>query len=642
MARSQSRVNRQLNEEKVLDDIKKALRSHEMQQDSALEATAYCYAAWTDTQSQYASKEAKAWIQEQFDRVNETIDAHNAGIELNKTQATEYAEGKLDKSDLIFSEPKDDIEKKAIEERIAQLTLWNTWDRKDWAAAKLVRVDARDGASPYTEIVKFVFGFNKPNQSASINRYTLAMEWVHARFKDRGFNDISEITDVMKQADSFESLIDDQREANQDAMPNRDKVREDRHLLLEAERAIRDAPAKATIELDARHVQKNKVVMIGRYIGGKIEIVGEVGVGESEMDRMIRSFDDPDLLPADSNCELLARLIELGNIVEDGRPTSETYDGTESGDKIETARTLTYRVGEQGDPELVISARNADASPMIYAQPRDIEGMGTPNETLVMQTKYFKRLDKAIKKHERRRILNIAHIHNPLRVDGKPAESHFAWRMGNRALMEEDVNQANQALFWYKASTRSGRALDQDNFKPVAWATLDGASIWNLFEQRIKPWGLKPSAIGTNDNLSQGDGTAEPSSDTVTSIKKKTEKKTEKNSDRIMTLVFKDQQLIMRVRGLEDLVVETEACDGDPCIMPFRPKEFHDIFKSLCETFHIRQIHLAADEKGLMEFKFSDKLAHYTIYLPTVTTDGKLQSRRVGPMSLTTTAVAAE
>ena len=36
MARSQSRVNRQLNEEKVLDDIKKALRSHEMQQDSAL------------------------------------------------------------------------------------------------------------------------------------------------------------------------------------------------------------------------------------------------------------------------------------------------------------------------------------------------------------------------------------------------------------------------------------------------------------------------------------------------------------------------------------------------------------------------------------------------------------------------------
>ena len=141
MARSQSRVNRQLNEEKVLDDIKKALRSHEMQQDSALEATAYCYAAWTDTQSQYASKEAKAWIQEQFDRVNETIDAHNAGIELNKTQATEYAEGKLDKSDLIFSEPKDDIEKKAIEERIAQLTLWNTWDRKDWAAAKLVRVD---------------------------------------------------------------------------------------------------------------------------------------------------------------------------------------------------------------------------------------------------------------------------------------------------------------------------------------------------------------------------------------------------------------------------------------------------------------------------------------------------------------------
>ena len=141
MARSQSRVNRQLNEEKVLDDIKKALRSHEMQQDSALEATAYCYAAWTDTQSQYASKEAKAWIQEQFDRVNETIDAHNAGIELNKTQATEYAEGKLDKSDLIFSEPKDDIEKKAIEERIAQLALWNTWDRKDWAAAKLVRVE---------------------------------------------------------------------------------------------------------------------------------------------------------------------------------------------------------------------------------------------------------------------------------------------------------------------------------------------------------------------------------------------------------------------------------------------------------------------------------------------------------------------
>jgi hypothetical protein len=51
---------------------------------------------------------------------------------------------------------------------------------------------------------------------------------------------------------------------------------------------------------------------------------------------------------------------------------------------------------------------------------------------------------------------------------------------------------------------------------------------------------------------------------------------------------------------------------------------------------------LSGDPSGLLRISWSDQYGEYSIHLPTVGTDGKLQSRRVGPMLSAPVLLAAE
>ena len=47
------------------------------------------------------------------------------------------------------------------------------------------------------------------------------------------------------------------------------------------------------------------------------------------------------------------------------------------------------------------------------------------------------------------------------------------------------------------------------------------------------------------------------------------------------------------------------------------------------------------DEAGLMRIKWDDDLGEYEVNLPTLGTDGRLQSRRVSPMRMNAAPIAA-
>jgi hypothetical protein len=74
-----------------------------------------------------------------------------------------------------------------------------------------------------------------------------------------------------------------------------------------------------------------------------------------------------------------------------------------------------------------------------------------------------------------------------------------------------------------------------------------------------------------------------------------------------------------------------------PVVLQFRPRDLHDLVLKLTEQ-HARIFDVSGDESGLFCVSWSDHLGSYSMYLPTSTRDGRLQSRRVAPMRVSPSA----
>ncbi len=112
-----------------------------------------------------------------------------------------------------------------------------------------------------------------------------------------------------------------------------------------------------------------------------------------------------------------------------------------------------------------------------------------------------------------------------------------------------------------------------------------------------------------------------------------------KNS-RTVKLVYKQDILSVSLKDEAGTDIELTQSSGDMCEMPFRPRDMHDLFAILVEQ-HGSQYTLTGDDGGLLEISWSDKMADYWVFLPTSSSDGRLQTRRVAPMRLSTPQMAA-
>jgi hypothetical protein len=65
------------------------------------------------------------------------------------------------------------------------------------------------------------------------------------------------------------------------------------------------------------------------------------------------------------------------------------------------------------------------------------------------------------------------------------------------------------------------------------------------------------------------------------------------------------------------------------------------LFQLLCDQ-HVTGYTLAGDEGGLLRLSWEDQNGFFDFYLPTLGSDGKLQSRRVAPMRSGPMLIAAE
>jgi hypothetical protein len=136
--------------------ISEARISHQRSKDGATEATANAYMLWLSTQSDQATKEAAAWIKKEIDLANETIAAHNEDVKKKQERANKFKSGTLPDDDAINEKPRNPAHAAEIEKMRDKLRDQSQWDKKIWARLRQMPIEARDGASRFTEIVKYV------------------------------------------------------------------------------------------------------------------------------------------------------------------------------------------------------------------------------------------------------------------------------------------------------------------------------------------------------------------------------------------------------------------------------------------------------------------------------------------------------
>jgi len=600
MATANIRTSSVINIQQIEADISAARRSHAAAKDSATEAAANAYLVWRDTQSKQSTDESRTWLIKEIDDRNKIIEDHNTEERDLEKRVKQFKEGTLKSDDWIFKVAKDKIEQKEIDAEKTKLTALFPIEPDEWAKRRLVKIDAKAGASEFTRIVKYVFQFDRSNQADSVYRYCLILEWIDSQFRTKKIAAASDIIAAIS-AIGLEEIMEIQKAARigYSDLAERKKITQEA-AQKQAKQVIKTAPSKASVLMDVKNAYGGFTMVLCRVTGAEIELIKDVGFKDDEWGRIFLRVEDDTLMPTIANTEFVASLLELSEIVEDGKETDQIIGGTESGQKIETKKVVTFRTNANNIPEVVISARHADSSVVIHATPKDQHSLGTPKQTLFMFSDARKNLYQEIKSPEYRRFIDVQPTDEPLKADGTRASSPLGWVLGNKALIDANFPNAYQTYFWSDGSNSASRPLDIDNFSPMYRGKITAEDMALLFQLKLEEWGRE---VSPNKNT------------------------------KIMNMSFGNDKMKFSAKGAEAYEIDLVDGKGSACTLSFRPRELHDLLEFVV-TRSTGEFLLAADEGGLMEIGWIDPYGSYRVYLPTVTQDGKLHSRRVAPMKI--------
>ncbi len=198
----------------ILANIAQANTAYQLSKESAARAAAYAYLVWRDTMADAASQEARNWLIEQVRTRNDAIDQHNVEEETLRKRVEAYKNGKLrelNRDDLALQESEDASELALIIRERNRLTKLGELAPKAWEARKKILIEARDGSSEFTVIVKFVFQFHHVSDSDVSSRYAKVLEWIHGKFAGKTISDVTDIIGVIQAEGGFERVLHQQR-----------------------------------------------------------------------------------------------------------------------------------------------------------------------------------------------------------------------------------------------------------------------------------------------------------------------------------------------------------------------------------------------------------------------------------------------
>ena len=344
---------------------------------TAMTSAACCYLVWWYTSSEHADAQAASWLDHQITSRNAVIESFNDNLPTLKARVAEYNAGEAGE---------------ITAEELAEIKPYLGYDDAKWAGAEKRKIEAREGASTYTEVVKFVFEFDLASDAPNISRYAKVLEFIAARHEQLVELTEDAIVDLLDNVGGFEAALLIAR-GNEDASDNGDDGGDvstgdaKRAAKVEAlKAAIGNSAPLHSITYDPKFARDGYVFFIGHKQDDKVAVYGEIDVSENEANALVLKVDTDLIGGLDPFAEFAAKVTEIGNgIVREGSNSAYTVDDTSSGEKLKVARA--YALCDDADGNYVqVSARYTDASAVVIARPKSGINIGTlkPKQYLML------------------------------------------------------------------------------------------------------------------------------------------------------------------------------------------------------------------------------------------------------------------
>ena len=577
------------------NNINLAKKAHITSRDSAMEAVAHTYLVWHAAQLDLG----KDWLQGQIDEVNQQIEAHNQAEKALRKRAKEVAyQVPVELAAANADDSKAVVPEISAEER-ANLVQLNAMTNKEWQARRKLPIKARRGANPFTTIVKFVMGFDTHSDASMTSRYATVLSWVDTHFAGVIVTNALDIVEAIKTAGGFELVCRQQGnikiEGNENRMVQADINKSIRDFV---KAAATKAPIKGALDFRAKSANDDFVVLIGRQNGDKIEVISDVSVRASDFDNIIARIEDEAFLPAEKSSQLVHRALSLGHIVEHGRPTSETVDGTKAGVKRQTERVMTLRSDAKGAAQLVLSAKYGDASAVVHVTPKaHAVDLGEVDGVFVLNAAQCMELDKKLNDRYQRRFISVQADAEPVIDTEQYEHCKLTWSASYCQQVDPD-DKAGQTYYWDDLAQDKRKPFDVENYQWQFEVTADKAQFENALSYFTVEEDGKPKR---------------------------------KFPDEAMSLVFEGNTMTIKSADTAGIGVALEGTIAEAVELPMRPHDVSVLLAKLvnqdADSFTIK-----GDEAGLFAISWTDALADYAVFIPTCKTDLSLESRRVAPM----------
>jgi hypothetical protein len=566
--------------------VHQARQAYVSSKEAAARAAAYIYLTWAATLSPWAKQADRDTITGEIHAHDQRIADFNKAIEALEANAARLKAKEI-KADDVDGKPKLQAEHAALYARlVADVRSGKPFQANDHRKTKAA--NTREDASPFSPLVKYVLGLDRPEDSSTAARYASVVSFLHSRAATTTPEDAADLIRLIEEVGGFERAVLWQRGKKVVVKTSGNRAEKARVIADQVRAALRDAPSLGSVEMDPSSASDGLVVLVGRCGGSGVEVLGELPV--PDMDATISTYRDDELFPVEPTAEFMGRVLALGRLVAEGRPTGRTIEGTKAGEKQKEQRTLSLVPLADGRVQALVSALYADASVVVRAKPRG-EGidLGAVSSPVSMQRKHFQELEADVVDPIERRLASLS-----ARAEG----GVLSWALRNAALVGDDGTGGVRELAWDGLAGRYLTPLTVEGFRPRFKATLSKADITGLLGKRYAAGGAGGKAATSSEPFD---------------------------------MEFLGNAFSPSTWG--EVGMPGGAAAAEPVGIRCREADAYGLLVALSAQ-PAGSFTFEGDPRGLLGVSWEDQLGSYEVFIPARTAEGGLNPSRLAPLEV--------
>ena len=556
--------------------------------EAAARSAAYIYMTWKAALAPWAKQADKDTMADAITAYDKEVQTFNTAIETLKKNAAKLLKNEIKSQDLDTNPSLSGDGPAVYQKLVALVRSGKTFEIKDYR--KVTANSNREGTSPFAALVKYVLGLDRPEDSSTVSRYVSVVSFLHSKCSTSTANDPSELIKLIEGVGGFERAVQWKRGNNPSAAkPNGNKAEKAKAIVKQVKEALKGASSKGNVNMDVFSAKDGLVVLVGRCANGKVDVIGELPV--SNMEKTISSYQDETLFPVAPMTHFLGRVMSLGKLVEEGRLTGRTVNGTAAGEKQKEQRTLTLVPTAEGRPELMVSALYADASVVVMAVPhhKDIALGKVSSASMLGRDGYLALEDDVVDVIERRLVT----------VTAQSEGGKLSWSLKNTAIKKKDGSVVVKDLAWTDLTGKFTTPLAVEGFRPKFTVQVTKAQVAEVLTSRY----------ATDEAQNKADA-----------------------SDEVFDIEFVGDAFSARTLG--QVGESGGAGMEEPVGIRCRECDAHGLLSALttqkADTFIFE-----CDPRGLLAASWTDDVAFYKVFVPARMTDGGLNPSRLAPLEVT-------